>query len=111
MKSIKSQLIAIATVVLLGAHATAALAQSPAHTPNNNNRHAQTVGGDGAPLHTKKNNTRQAQEAGGGQGTHGARSPEKNQANNAYKYALKNGQTPSNKPQKPQKPKRPQQAQ
>lgn len=88
MKSIKSKLISVAAVLAFGAHATAALAQTPAHTPENNTRHAQ--------------------EAGGGQGTHGARSPEKNQANNAYKQAIKNGQTPANQPQKPQKPKRPQ---
>lgn len=91
MKSIKSKLISVAAVLAFGAHATAALAQTPAHTPENNTRHAQ--------------------EAGGGQGTHGVRSPEKNQANNAYKQAIKNGQTPANKPQKPQKPKRPQKSQ
>ncbi len=90
MKSIKAKLISVAAVLAFSAHATAALAQTPAHTPENNTRHAQ--------------------EAGGGQGTHGARSPEKNQANNAYKQAIKNG-TPANKPQKPQKPKRPQKAQ
>ena len=56
MKSIKAKLISVAAVLAFGAHATAALAQAPAHTPENNTRHAQ--------------------EAGGGQGTHGARSPE-----------------------------------
>lgn len=91
MKSIKSQLIQFAAVLVLGVQVTAAFAQTPAQTPANNTRHAQ--------------------EAGGGQGTHGVRSPEKNQANNAYKQAIKNGQTPANKPQKPQKPKRPQRAQ
>jgi Spy/CpxP family protein refolding chaperone len=91
MKFIKAKLISVAALLAFGAYATAALAQTPAHTPANNTRHAQ--------------------EAGGGQGTHGARSPEKNQANNAYKQAIKNGHTSANKPQKPQKPKRPQKAQ
>jgi len=111
MKSLKAKLILVVTLFVLGAHASVALAQTPAKTPANNNRHAQNLGGDGTPLHTGKNNTRHAQEAGGGQGSNGARSPQKNQANNAYKQALSNGQTPSNKPQKPQKPMRPQQAQ
>ncbi len=91
MKSIKTQLISFATVLVLGAQATAALAQTPAHTPENNKRHAQSVGG--------------------GQGTNGARSPEKNPANNAYKHAMNNGKPLPNKPQKPQKPQRPQKAQ
>ncbi len=91
MKSIKTQLIAFATVLVLGAQATAALAQTPAHTPENNKRHAQN--------------------AGGGQDIQGARSPEKNQANNAYKHAMNNGKPLPNKPQKPQKPQRPQKTQ
>lgn len=90
MKSLKAKLISVLAVLVFGAHATAALAQSPAQTPENNTRHAQ--------------------EAGGGQGTHGVRSPEKSQANNTYKQAMING-TLANKPQKPEKPKRPQQAQ
>ena len=88
MESITAKLLSVVAVFAFGAHTTVALAQTPAHTPSNNTRHAQ--------------------EAGGGQGTHGARSPAKNEANNAYKKAIEKGLTPANKPKKPQKPKRPQ---
>jgi hypothetical protein len=91
MKSTTNKLITVATVLVLGAHASASLAQPPAHTPANNARHAQN--------------------AGGGQDIQGARSPEKNQANNAYKHAMNNGKPLPNKPQKPQKPQRPQKTQ
>lgn len=111
MKSIKTQLISVATVLVLAAQVSTALAQTPAQTPANNKRHAQSVGGDGTLLHTRKNNALHAQNAGGGQGTPGARSPEKTPANNAYKHAMNNGKPLPNKPQKPQKPQRPQKAQ
>lgn len=45
MKSIKSQLIQVAAVLVLGVQATAASAQAPAQTPANNTRHAQEAAG------------------------------------------------------------------
>ena len=87
MKSMTSQLISIATVLVISAHTSAAFAKSPDQTPGNNYRHAQTVGGDGVPLHTAKNNTRYAQSADAGH----ARSPAKTQKNNVYKQAMNKG--------------------
>ncbi len=90
MKSITKKLITVATVLVLGAHASAALSKSPANTPGNNYRHAQTVGGDGVPLHTVKNNTRYARNTGLSQDTDGARSPARSQKNNVYKQVINN---------------------
>lgn len=87
MKSIKTQLISVATVLVLGAHASTALAQAPVHMPSNNNRHAQSVGGDGAPLHTAKNNIRYTQSVGAGV----TKSPSMNRKNNVLKQVMKNG--------------------
>ena len=91
MKSIKTQLISVAAVLVLAAQVSTALAQTPAHAPTNNNRHAQSIGGDGTPLHTAKNNIRYARNTGAVQGTDGARSPAKTQKNNVYKQAMAKG--------------------
>ncbi len=91
MKSIKTQLISVSTVLVLAAQVSTAFAQTPAHTPANNNRHAQSIGGDGTPLHTAKNNTRYAHNTGAIQGTQDARSQAKNQKYNLYKQAMNKG--------------------
>ena len=87
MKSIKTQLISIATILVLGTQASAALAKTPSQNSANNIRHAQSVGGDSTPLHTAKNNIRYAQNADVGF----ARSPAKSQKNNVYKQVMNNG--------------------
>lgn len=89
MKSIKSRLVSIATILVLGAQVSTAFAQSPSpsNNPANNIRHAQNVGGDATPLHTAKNNTRYAQNADMAY----ARSPAKSQKNNVQKQVMSKG--------------------